>query len=461
MQQQGKPKGIEVHRIMTREPAIASHHITGPGRVLNGLVLFQVALFVSIVNFSLDLYREAVVPEESLARQLSWIFFGTSAFLFIFFQKSSQRGWPRLHFGLPLWLFIAYAYSSTLWSEAPSSTIKRTTLLLIVVLICASLNRHLERTGTYFGTALKRPLIVILALSVLIVLVAPGVAITEIGWRGICTHKNEFGQLAAIGTFAYVCRPNSGKRSVVRTMLGLGSFAVALLLSRSTTALFCVFVSLLLIGLINVPSIFKRCGAWQVPILAALALVLVAAYLAFLFDALLPAEDVMAMILDAFGKSSTLTGRTKIWQSVLAQSDYHSDVIGGGYGGFWGGPDSISAAMSRTRHINPGQAHNGYLDIYNDLGIVGLTFVALMLLWHFSQIWIAYRLSHPEADLHLAIIVFVLLLNLTESTLLRTNTFMNILFLASHIRLNAICRAGRKSGAAGQLTREGFGHAGI
>jgi len=71
------------------------------------------------------------------------------------------------------------------------------------------------------------------------------------------------------------------------------------------------------------------------------------------------------------GRDLTFTGRTEIWEKVLSMKV--NPLIGVGYESFWLGDilskwdDYFSA---------PNQSHNGYLEIYVNLGIVGLGFIA-------------------------------------------------------------------------------------
>lgn len=97
-------------------------------------------------------------------------------------------------------------------------------------------------------------------------------------------------------------------------------------------------------------------------------------------------------IFSMFGKSSTLTGRTLLWEKAWIYSQDHL-VAGRGYGAFWV-PGYMPAehlwlkfdiASKRGFHF-----HNLFIQALADLGVVGATLLALMI---FQTLWRAMRLA--------------------------------------------------------------------
>lgn len=82
-------------------------------------------------------------------------------------------------------------------------------------------------------------------------------------------------------------------------------------------------------------------------------------------------------VLHALGRSPDLTGRTAIWAAVLPQVP--NPVLGAGFESFWLGPrlDVIYDKLGKFQHIN--EAHNGYIEIYLNLGVIGLALIGTML----------------------------------------------------------------------------------
>jgi O-antigen ligase len=86
-------------------------------------------------------------------------------------------------------------------------------------------------------------------------------------------------------------------------------------------------------------------------------------------------------IITAVGRDSTLTGRTDLWNDLLAMAA--NPVLGAGYESFWLG-DRLNDIW-RLHPFRPNQAHNGYLEIYLNLGAVGLLLVAAVMINGFRQ----------------------------------------------------------------------------
>ena len=79
-------------------------------------------------------------------------------------------------------------------------------------------------------------------------------------------------------------------------------------------------------------------------------------------------------ILLLLGKDPTLTGRTGIWKLVIA-SAVKRPILGFGYRAFWTGLQGESAHLALTEGWSPTGAHNGFLDVWLNLGLVGLGIV--------------------------------------------------------------------------------------
>ena len=97
-----------------------------------------------------------------------------------------------------------------------------------------------------------------------------------------------------------------------------------------------------------------------------------AAYLVFASGHWPSLETMQDAILKLLGKSSTLTGRTKLWPWVIENARYHNPWLGGGYSAFWNGPESPSGYTVWKFGQYMGQSHDSYVDLNNDLGYLGL-----------------------------------------------------------------------------------------
>ena len=121
--------------------------------------------------------------------------------------------------------------------------------------------------------------------------------------------------------------------------------------------------------------------------------------------------------LRAMGRDSTLTDRTLIWAWVIKLVP--NNLIGAGYGSFWLGKRLDLMVQNVTHTWVPYQAHNGYLDIFANLGWVGVALLGLVVSYGYLRIIRLWRRTHPAGDLMLAYFVVGVVSNLTEASFFR------------------------------------------
>ena len=131
-----------------------------------------------------------------------------------------------------------------------------------------------------------------------------------------------------------------------------------------------------------------------------------------------------------------LTGRGEIWAlSFSAVKD--NFYLGNGYGAYWGVgniPLAFDIRDSYLRFIN--QSHNGYLDLYLQIGFIGLVIFSLLL-------YFFVRRNYEKLPFYLKyIFIFSLIHNFTESSLLRDTHFVWFFLLICMIYSFCIIRKG-------------------
>ena len=144
--------------------------------------------------------------------------------------------------------------------------------------------------------------------------------------------------------------------------------------------------------------------------------------------------SVNSAVLEASGRDASLTGRTGIWQTVL--SEPINPLLGTGYTSFW-----LGERLLRIWHLYPRtpllQAHNGYLEVYLNLGMVGLALLGGVLWTGLRNARRRLRAAHYTAGnlddrlyqtFAIAYILAYLFYNITEATFLGLN-FLFIIFL--------------------------------
>lgn len=399
------------------------------------LYAFQIAIFLSLVGVN---PTAGGGGEGSVLRQLGWI---TLVALCAIGVVATRGGWSEFIEGIKarawavafICAFVLLAVASMGWSEAPFVTLKRATLLGVVVFIAIAANIRCESSGASLPKLLLAPLVVLLALSIVFSLVSPSVAFSNLGWQGLTGQKNTMGQLAAVLVIAVLLNPHSGNRKALSKAVFVLAGAVALVLSRSGTALLCLAAALACIGSLRLQKVLRDRPTWMVPAYFAVLFMLAVLFVMHLFGLMPSIAEVQTALLGAMGKSETFTGRAALWDLVAEQARYRSDWFGGGYGAFWDISYQRIAYIVNRLGFQPIQAHNGYLEVFNDLGYIGLALALVIVGYYLLRVLVALISAQDShgVEFHLALCVYVLLANLSESSLFRTTQFLNLLFLFS------------------------------
>jgi exopolysaccharide production protein ExoQ len=133
--------------------------------------------------------------------------------------------------------------------------------------------------------------------------------------------------------------------------------------------------------------------------------------------------------LEMFGRNSTLTGRTDLWNLCLTL--VKNPLVGAGYESFWLG-SRLETMWNYIWGVN--QAHNGYLEIYLNLGWIGVVLLVTFLISAYRNIIRAVRRREPDGSLRLAIFVVACISNCTEAGFKMMHPMWIALLLASTAR---------------------------
>jgi O-antigen ligase len=154
-------------------------------------------------------------------------------------------------------------------------------------------------------------------------------------------------------------------------------------------------------------------------------------------------------MVQALGKDPTLTGRTDIWNMVLGL--HTNPWIGTGFESFWLGPrlDFMRTALPNFP-IN--EAHNGYLEVYLNLGWAGICFIVLLLVTGYKRVISGIRRNPEKASLFLGFFLCMLFYSFTEAAFR--------IMTVSWIFLLLVIVAGSTSCAFQKHPHTGLAHAG-
>jgi O-antigen ligase len=121
----------------------------------------------------------------------------------------------------------------------------------------------------------------------------------------------------------------------------------------------------------------------------------------------------------AMGRDETLTGRTEIWQACLDQP--FNPLLGCGFQCFWYSPFGQAANEEAGFRLDQAiaEAHNGYLETYLDGGVVGLLFLAALLLTSAYRLLREVIAGDQVAKVKFMFFLTALAFNMTEASFFR------------------------------------------
>jgi O-antigen ligase len=325
-------------------------------------------------------------------------------------------------FGRERWLLLlcALAAMSVLWSVAPEMTFRRTAALLGTTafgLYLASrytVSDLLRLVGWVLGAAA--------VLSVAAVVVAPAYGISDDGaWRGIFVHKNALGRAMALATVALLFRLR--QRGLLNRLLTGSTLVLAVVTLFGSHSVAGVLTAVVVAVLVPIWALFRLRSVLAI---AATLFALVAMTIAAVWVALSP-ELAVATV----GKDTSLTGRAGLW-ALAIEAIGSRPWLGHGYSAFWLGWDGESAPIWSALSWRPPHAHNGVLDLALELGLVGVVlFVAGFLSVAWRAAGVVRRTTTAYGVWPITYVVFMLVSNLVESTMLVRNSIFWALYIVT------------------------------
>jgi O-antigen ligase len=131
------------------------------------------------------------------------------------------------------------------------------------------------------------------------------------------------------------------------------------------------------------------------------------------------------------GRDTTLSGRTLIWKQVWIYIR-ERPWLGWGYEAFWRGTQGEAFRVVGTLHFMVFHAHNGFLEIWLELGFAGLALFALSYLRAWRRLWPSLRAGQVDRTLWMIfVLVLIFLYDLDENTLLTYNGLFWVLYVAT------------------------------
>lgn len=356
--------------------------------------------------------------------QIIWsgVYFITGCFLLL----DKNRAFLFASHDPLLWLLLGMALLSVLWSLSPASTLQRGAALSGTTAFGLFVATRFQPSTVW--SFLLGTLGVIAVLSLIYVFLFPGYGISmqdNGAWRGAFLHKNTLGRLMALATllwiFAALIDPRWRRVSIFFVCLSL----LLLVFSRSATAVLVLvwFCALL-------PLWFVRHWNRDLVVSATIILAVLGAGAGWWL-----AGNIEG-VLGALGRDLSLSGRARLWTAIW-ENIGDRPWFGHGYAGFWLGLEGPSEEIWRRVDWMVNNAHNGILEVWLQLGIVGVGIFILSVGSNIRHGVILARYGRGIQDFFpLIYLGFIFAYNISESFLLERNSLFWILYVVVSIQLH-------------------------
>lgn len=367
--------------------------------------------------------------------------YGISGISFIFLLQRWRDGLTTIVKGGWIWGTIVLLALSFTWANNPPQVISNIRgelmpMLLLSLYLASRFNLKEQFNITAWALGLS------MALSLLIVTIRPDLGIHAANspwpgaWRGIFVHKNVFGAYSVLTSAIFFILALYARKNK-KLMSGLFAACIlTIVLSTSKTALILSFISILLV---LIYENFRWMGTKTILWLN-VSTFAVGGIAGVLFIA-------WGSILRGLGKDPTLTGRTLIWTFLIEEKIPDHLWFGHGRNIFWSASQYWDGIYEAAHHV-PANAHNGFLDLVIDVGLIGLFFFTLAWVFAYTRsLRLAYLNKEPAYLWPPVFLTLMVLNNIMESVLARQTNIFWVLFVAMAFTLNQ-----NQSAAGGKIS---------
>ncbi len=324
-----------------------------------------------------------------------------------------------------LFALLGWVVASAAWSSARQLTLLRSVSLLLLTFVALFVATTFDRSQ--IGDVTAWLLAGVVALSAVVAIARPDYGLDHLrgdAWRGVFLTKNELGRVAAFAAVLWLLRAITLRGHLFGSLGVAGACVLVVQRSASRTSL--VVLALLALCLVILPALRAHVSI-AVPAGAALICcgVVGGTWLVSHSDA----------VLSSFGADSTFTGRSRIWDSVVHMIRL-KPWFGYGYSAFWRGLAGPSAYVWNVAGTTPPHSHNGFLDVWLDLGLVGVALFAGSILVFLGRALKEVRRAWEfDALFPMTVLLFLVFFSISESTLVPRDSLFWLLYLVTAVDL--------------------------
>lgn len=394
---------------------------------IENLVLFSFIILIFFTLFGTDLPFKGKSYEEIFEQETSNINNQiVYSFLFILSLVPLIKKYNKiLSFLIKekfLTLFILLCILSAAWSDYSLISLKRSFQLFVTFLVIVNSVLFLDIN------VLLKPLKIIVPLylftNLFSCLIIPQAVDKAGSWMGIHGHKNGLAQgtyfVFLVSTLYFEKGLNPIKK-IYKYLIYTICFLL-IVKAQSSTVIIVLTLTLGYWLIKRIEKIFEELKVGRF---------IIAFFLLFLFFSLsiilYYSSNLIALLPQLFGKDLSISGRGPIWAFIISEIEKRP-VLGYGFSTYWiMGGSVVDIFASEFGGFKINQAHNGYLEILLQLGIIGFFFFFVL------TIVFLYRIIKIKNDLSIVILLSLLIINYTESILFQPKGISTIIFILTYL----------------------------
>ncbi len=425
-----------ISSIGTAYPTYRRTPISNLVLIRNGVVFaYLIANFTSVsLLFSNITGAEPDLAEGSLFWQILVPSFFTVALLLNILSRASFRRIASV--AIPLAPILIWILLSVIWSHFPELTLKRSVRITLetstaVLLAAAYRDQYRLLRVTYFTFCF------IMAIDIAL-LAFPDISFLDDGFKGFHYHKNDAGvfYLTALPIFLL----GTIDRRIFFSRLVSAAFALCclafLVLSQSKTSLPLAPISLAITLMLVAARLYSADYTSAIVFMIACVIAV-----SVMFVAVIGLDNFLSYFVDDL----TFSGRTAIWDYTMSLF-WENPIFGQGFGAIW---NVGIYSLMQQKILNIGlvlkHAHNGYIGLLAEIGVVGLSLLIGLLVVTLCRLWLRIPIKRVNRVCFIAIYLLFAncLVNITEVTFFTLSSNLWIYFLLMSSATVSIARLSR------------------
>lgn len=318
---------------------------------------------------------------------------------------------------------LGWCWLSLAWAVNPEVAVRRLTLTTVI----AWNTFIIVQSAGYARTIaiLRVAFVGVLLASYAVVALNPALGVHEMldgeintaligNWRGLLGHKNIAGSACAMTILLFVFDARQIKGWIRLAVIAAAGYFLFRTQSKTSAGMLGIA---LICGWIFT-RYDDKIRTFAIPLImfgTAILLFVTSVYQTF--------------VTSNFLNPAFFTGRGFIWDAMLRYAHDHL-LLGAGYGSFWqAGFNSPVLDYAKGFVATVSTGHNGYLDLLVTIGLPGLLLVVVItIVWPMTKLLLT-RVAPQRGALALALLLFAIGHNITESSLLERDALVGVMML--------------------------------